>query len=415
MNNNLDNAESMNADNAPHRSAVNRNAITHTIAVMSSKGGVGTSFVTGLLASGLAAKGHRVGILDADFTGSSIPLFFGLQGAAKIGEYSFVPHQSKSGIKIISPNLLFERDDNSIVWKEALMGQVIDQLWREVEWGTLDYLLVDMPRATSEVAVAVMQSLPFTGAVIVTTPQVINTRIVVRTIQIVQKVNVHILGVVENMAFYPSPITGKREYIFGQSRVESIANSAHAPILASLPLDPLTANLCDQGNIEDAMPDHAVGMIETFLDLVSEYEKENPAAVQARRNLTNRGYFSNVVMELIRSKENVGSLENPDAQGLFLGSCGDRMQIDLRVRNGKITDAKFMANGCGATYACGSMITRMAVSKSLEEAREISSEEVITALDGLPEDHTHCAELAVMTLREAVVDAVEGHRNRPGG
>jgi len=122
--------------------------------------------------------------------------------------------------------------------------------------------------------------------------------------------------------------------------------------------------------------------------------------------------FSDTVVHLIRSRENVGTLENPDGQGLFTGSCGDRMQIDLKIIAGRILDAKFLADGCGVTYACGTMITKMAFARKLDEANQITSDELIEALDGLPDDHLHCAELAVMTLREAVIDAVEGHRNR---
>jgi nitrogen fixation NifU-like protein len=122
--------------------------------------------------------------------------------------------------------------------------------------------------------------------------------------------------------------------------------------------------------------------------------------------------FSDTVMYLIQSRQNVGTLDQPDAQGLFTGSCGDRMQIDLRIMSDRILDARFLADGCGATYACGTMITKMAATKRLTEAQKISPEELIDAVGGLPDDHLHCAELAVMTLREAIIDAVEGHRNR---
>jgi Mrp family chromosome partitioning ATPase len=213
--------------------AIAHNQINHVIGVISGKGGVGKSFITGLLASSLAQQGYQVGILDADFKGSSIPWMFGLNGPAKIGQYSFVPLQSDSGVKVISTSSLFdnENEDESIIWKESLVGEVIKQLWKEVEWGTLDYLLVDMPPATSEVAVAITQLLPFSGVIIVTMPQELSTKLVNKAVSITQKLDVPILGVVENMAYYLSPETGEKQFIFGQSGGESVASVAKAPLL----------------------------------------------------------------------------------------------------------------------------------------------------------------------------------------
>lgn len=393
------------------------NQIKQVIGVMSSKGGVGKSFVTGLLACGLAKEGYQVGILDADFTGSSIPMLFGLHGPVKVGQYSFIPLQSSLGIKIISTNLLFEDEGQSIIWKESLVGKVIEELWKEVEWGTLDYLFVDMPPATSEVAVAIMQSLPFKGVVIVTTPQVLATNIVKKAIFIAQRIGVHILGIVENMAYYRSPETGKAQYLFGQCQGESVANSANAPLLGQLPIDPKVSQFCDLGKIEDVMLGESSTLITSFLESLSVVKDipTFPSAVQNNGSLSFPqiahvgNTFSDNVIRLIQNKENMGELDHPDAQGLYLGSCGDRMQIDLRISEKKILEAKFLADGCGATMACGSMITKMVCSKTLDEAGKITAEDLLTALGGLPEDHKHCAELAVMTIREAVIDALEGH------
>lgn len=413
------------------------NQIKHVIGVMSGKGGVGKSFITGLLASSLARAGYQVGILDADFTGSSIPLMFGLRGPAKTGQYSFVPLQSDSGIKIISTNLLFDNEDQSVIWKESLVGEVIKQLWKEVEWGTLDYLLVDMPPATSEVAVAVMQLLPFIGVIIVTMPQWLSTKIVNKAVYIAQKLDVPILGVVENMAYYLSPDTGKKQFIFGQSGGESVASVAKAPLMTQIPLDPIVAKLCDSGKIEEVVLEESSELGNIFLASVSILEEKTsslqskspngdlksssiggeessegninvdlPSSSQTRQV---KQPYSDIVMHLIRSKENMGTLDHPDAQGFFLGSCGDRMQIDLRIIADRIIEAKFMADGCGVTIACGSMITKMACSKTLDQVRQITPEELLSVLGGLPLDHEHCAELAVMTLREAVIDAIEGH------
>ena len=413
------------------------NQINRIIAVMSSKGGVGKSFVTGLLASGLTREGYQVGILDADFTGSSIPMLFGLHGPVKTGQYSIMPLESHSGIKIISPNLLFDDEGQSIIWKESLAGKVVEELWKEVEWGPLDYLLVDMPPANSEIAIAIMKSLPFVGGIIVTTPQGIAAKIVSKAIYMAQNIGVQLLGVVENMAYYLSPDTGQEQLLFGQCHGESVANSANVPLLAQIPLDPMVAKLCDSGNIEDVMLNECSGFIGSFLESLSELEEKvssfipeiqntdveflgkndqnvkkqdmsKPSVSHSPQNHVVQP-FSETVIHLVRSKDNIGNLEHPDAQGNFLGKCGDRMQIDLQIISGRILEARFLADGCGATLACGSMITKMACSKTLDEASKITSDDLITALDGLPDDHSHCAELAIMTLREAVIDAIEGH------
>jgi len=426
-----------NSESENLQTAVNQNIIKNVVAVMSGKGGVGKSFVTGLLASGLAARGYKVGILDAAFTGSSIPVFFGVHGPAKTGQHSFLPFESRSRIKIISMNLLFDNEDQPVVWKETLVGNVIRELWLEVEWGELDYLLIDMPPAVSETSVAIMQLIPFTGAVIVTTPQQLSAKINNRAVHAVQGTGLPIIGIVENMSCFLNPDNGEKQSIFVQHHTETVANTAKSPILARIPFDPGISQLCDSGRIEDLNFDEYADLFDAFIKSLSAIEQKRTSERPERQNNSNElidnagqetikqnaqtspvsssqsshnaQVFSNTVIYLVRSKVNVGVLENPDAQGNFLGSCGDRMQIHLKLINDRILDAKFLADGCGATLACGTMITKMASSKTLEDAGKITSEELIEALDGLPDDHLHCAELAVMTLREAIIDAVESH------
>jgi len=426
-----------NLENKNTQTAARHNTIKHVVAVMSGKGGVGKSFVTGLLASGLAAGGHKVGILDADFTKSSIPILFGLHGSAKVGQYSFQPFESRLGIKVISTNLLFENDDQPVLWKEALIGNVINQLWLEVEWGELDYLLVDMPPAVSEASVAVLQLIPFTGAVIVSTPQWLSAKINSKAVSVVQGTGLPIIGVVENMSRYLNPAAGEKLPLFERDYTKEIANAVQSPILSRMPFDAEIARLCDFGKIEDVDFDERDGLVDAFVEAVSAAAQKRALEQMKKQNnsgasVENAGQdtveeeildssvsssqtdhsvqrFSETAIYFIRSGENVGVLENPDAQGHFLGACGDRMQIHLKLINNRIVNAKFLADGCGATQACGTMVTKMACTKTLEEAERITSEEVIEALDGLPDDHLHCAELAVMALREAVIDAVEGH------
>ena len=421
--------------NAEARNA-NQNRIKNVVAVMSGKGGVGKSLVTGILANGLAKADYKVGILDADFTGSSIPMLFGLHGPVKTGQYSFLPFESRSGIKIISTNLLFDSGDQPMIWKEALVGNVIKELWQEVEWGELDYLLIDMPTAISETAVAIIQSIPFTGAVIVSTPQQVSTKINNTAVRAVQGTGLPIIGIVENMSYFLNPVSGETQSIFAQHHTQTVANTANSLILAHIPFSPEISRVCDSGRIEDVGFDEYADLIDTFLRSLAAIEQKQ-ASEQSQNHsneLTDKGTqeihqeasphtpvssspgnhkaqaFSDTVIYLVRSKENVGVLENPDSQGYFLGSCGDRMQIHLKLINNRILDAKFLADGCGATQACGTMITKMACSKTLEEAGQITSEELLEALDGLPDDHLHCAELAVMTLCDAIVDSVEGHK-----
>jgi ATP-binding protein involved in chromosome partitioning len=416
----------------------NQNRIKNVVAVMSGKGGVGKSLVTGLLANGLVTAGYKVGILDADFTGSSIPLLFGLHGQVKTGQYSFLPFESRSGIKIISTTLLFDSGDQPMIWKEALVSNVIKELWQEVEWGELDYLLIDMPAAISETTVAILQSIPFAGAIVVSTPQQLSTKINNTAVRTVQGTGLPIIGIVENMSYFLNPASGEEQSIFAQHHTQTVANTANALILAHIPFDPEISKLCDLGRIEDVGFDEYADLIDAFLKSLAAIEQKQASERTRSQNdsneLTDKATqevhqeaspqspvssspgnhkaqaFSDTVIYLVRSKENAGVLENPDSQGYFLGSCGDRMQIHLKLINNRILDAKFLADGCGATQACGTMITKMACSKTLEDAGQITSQELIEALDGLPDDHLHCAELAVMTLRDAIVDAVEGHR-----
>lgn len=405
--------------------------IRQVIGVTSAKGGVGKSFVTGLLAIELARKGYTVGILDADFNGSSIPSLFGLKGPIRIGQYSFLPLQTPSEIKVISPDFLVEDDTKTVIWKEAFSSNVIAQIYKEVEWGSVDYMIVDLPPATSEVAVSMMQAVPFTGIVMVTQPQELCTKLVARAIRIVQEIGVTILGIVENMSYYFNPEVDEKGYLFGRTQPDSLSASAKAPVLARLPFTAENLALCDRGKIEEISLPESETLCKAFIDALAIYEKTTAACpisevgnsgvdehqglveqdeLDSSQETTHDGqYFSDIVIQLIRNKDNVGSMRRPDAQGHYLGKCGDRMQIDLQIVDRRILNAKFTAEGCGATLACGSMITKMACSKTLEEAEHIRPDDLITAVGGLPDDHLHCAELAIMTLREAVIDAIEGH------
>ena len=229
---------------------IDLNQVEHIIAVMSGKGGVGKSLIASLTAVSLKRKGFEVGILDADITGPSIPKMFGIDTHPGGSESGILPVLSKSGIEVMSINLLLPSEDDAVIWRGPLIGKTITQFWEEVLWGKLDYLIVDLPPGTADAPLTVMQSLPISGVIIVFTPQDLTAMIVRKAVSMAQKMNKHVLGVVENMAYLYVPEIDKRIEIFGKSRGEEMARAAGAPFLGQLPIDPELAKLCDEGNVE---------------------------------------------------------------------------------------------------------------------------------------------------------------------
>jgi len=226
------------------------NQIGHIIAVMSGKGGVGKSLVASLLAVGLNRQGYEVGVLDADITGPSIPKMFGITTRPGGSDTGILPVLSKSGIEIMSINLLLPHEDDAVIWRGPLIGKAIQQFWEEVVWGKLDYLLVDLPPGTADAPLTVMQTLPLSGVIIVFSPQDLAAMVVRKAIKMAQKMNVPIFGVVENMSYLLLPDTGKRIEVFGKTKGGEMAMAAGAPLLEQLPIDPELAKLCDDGKIE---------------------------------------------------------------------------------------------------------------------------------------------------------------------
>lgn len=245
------------------------NHIKRVVAVMSGKGGVGKSLVTGLLATALRREGCQVGILDADITGPSIPMLFGLHGPLEPGPVGLRPLQSKTGIKVISMNFLLDSEDRPVIWRGPLIGRAITQLWGDVMWGDLDYLLVDLPPGTSDASLTTMQSLPVNGIIMVTTPQSLASMIVRKAVHMAQAVNTPIVGVVENMAYFLCPDTGKQHFIFGPSHAREVAIAASVPLLAQLPIDPNVAALCDAGKVEDVTLAEIPGLLEAFKNIAA--------------------------------------------------------------------------------------------------------------------------------------------------
>ena len=220
------------------------------IGVVSGKGGVGKSLVSGELAVMLRRMGYRVGVLDADITGPSIPRMFGIhEKAFGDGEHIF-PAETESGIKVMSINLMLEQDDAPVIWRGPVIAGAVKQFWEDVSWGELDVMVIDMPPGTGDVPLTVFQSIPLSGVVVVSTPQDLVGMIVRKAVNMASMMHIPVLGLIENMSYALCPDCGKRIELFGKSRIAQEAASLSLPVLAQLPFDAKAAQLCDEGAIE---------------------------------------------------------------------------------------------------------------------------------------------------------------------
>ncbi len=224
--------------------------VKKVIAVVSGKGGVGKSLVTGLLATLTRRNGASAAVLDADITGPSIPKMFGVRDKAMGSEDGILPAESRTGVKMMSVNLLLENDTDPVIWRGALIAGTVKQFWTDVVWGDVDYMFVDMPPGTGDVPLTVFQSLPVDGIIIVTSPQELVGMIVEKAMNMAKMMNIPVLGIVENMSWVACPDCGKKIYPFGESRTAQIVKEHGIPLLAQLPIDPALARACDTGVIE---------------------------------------------------------------------------------------------------------------------------------------------------------------------
>ena len=222
--------------------------IKHVIGVVSGKGGVGKSLVTSMLAVTMRRRGYKTAILDADITGPSIPKSFGLSvGTVYGGENGMIPAVTKTGIEVMSVNLLMDEETKPVVWRGPVIAGTVKQFWSDVFWDEVDYMFVDMPPGTGDVPLTVFQSIPLDAVVIVTSPQELVGMIVGKAINMANMMNVNVLGLVENFSYLKCPDCGRVIHPFGNSRVEELAANYAIPVLAKLPIDPQTASLCDNG------------------------------------------------------------------------------------------------------------------------------------------------------------------------
>jgi Mrp family chromosome partitioning ATPase len=248
--------------------------VKQVVAVMSGKGGVGKSLVTVLLAASLARDGYSVGVLDADITGPSIPKMLGLTERAGVSELGIFPVTTSLGIRVMSINLLLPQEDMPVIWRGPLIGGTIKQFWKDVVWGDLDYLMVDLPPGTSDAALTVMQSIPLDGVVMVSSPQELAGMVVRKGVRMAEQMKVPVLGVVENMSYFVCPDTGKHHEIFGPSRGEELARAAGAPLLARLPLDPALARLPDSGRLEEYESEEYEILAATFAEVAAKHQPQ---------------------------------------------------------------------------------------------------------------------------------------------
>lgn len=242
--------------------------IKRIIAVLSGKGGVGKSSVTALLATELSKRKLKVGILDADITGPSIPKIFGVKSMPYVLEGKIIPPISKTGIKIMSMNLIIGNEELPVIWRGPLVSNVISQFYMDVDWGELDYLIVDLPPGTSDAQLTVMQSLPLDGVIIVTSPQELAGVIVSKAVNMSMMLGVTVIGVIENMSYVKCPNCGEEIKLFGPSKGRVFSEKINAKFLGSIPIDPELSHACDNGGIEDYNNEEVHKIIERIVDMI---------------------------------------------------------------------------------------------------------------------------------------------------
>ena len=248
------NCDSRKADKSEFLEALNpASSVKKVIGVVSGKGGVGKSLVTSMLAVSMNRKGKKTAVLDADITGPSIPMAFGIgnEGVATSPDGKLMlPAKSMEGVEVMSANLLLDKDTDPVIWRGPVIAGAVKQFWSETLWQDVDYMFVDMPPGTGDVPLTVFQSLPVDGIIIVTSPQELVGMIVAKAVNMAKKMDIPIVGVVENMSYLECPDCGKRISVFGESHIEETAKEYGIPVLAQIPIDPQIANSVDQGVVE---------------------------------------------------------------------------------------------------------------------------------------------------------------------
>lgn len=268
------------------------NSIKKVIGVVSGKGGVGKSLVTSTLAVMMRRKGYKVGILDADITGPSIPKMFGITKKAEGCEFGIYPQKTHNDISVMSINLLLEKDDSPVIWRGPIIAGTVKQFWTDVIWGNIDYLFLDMPPGTGDVPLTVFQSIPLDGIVIVTSPQDLVSLIVKKAYHMAEAMNIPVLGIVENMSYLKCPDCGKEIKLFGESKIDTVAGNLGIKVLGKMPIDPAVAELCDNGEIEKVNIEYLTDAVQYIESLTSNREERNSMKIAIATEGTNvSGHF----------------------------------------------------------------------------------------------------------------------------
>lgn len=244
--------------------------IKKVIGVVSGKGGVGKSLITALLSVSMNRSGYGSAVLDADITGPSIPKMFGIKEKATASDLGLFPVKSKTGIEIMSLNVLLENDTDPVIWRGPILSGTVKQFWTDVIWGDVDFMFIDMPPGTGDVALTVFQSIPVNGLIIVTSPQEMVSMIVSKAVKMAKMMNIPILGLIENMGYVECADCGKKIKLFGESHIEDIAKEYGIDVLTTLPVDPKLALACDKGMIELFEGDWLNGTVERLEELLVE-------------------------------------------------------------------------------------------------------------------------------------------------
>lgn len=322
-------------------------SVKRVIGVVSGKGGVGKSFVTSYLSVLMNRRGYKTAVLDADVTGPSIPKAFGIHGKAGANELGILPEQTKTGIELMSVNLLLEEEETPVIWRGPVIAGTVKQFWSQVLWGEVDYMFVDMPPGTGDVPLTVFQSLPLDGIIIVTSPQELVSMIVSKAINMAKAMDVPVLGLVENYSYITCSHCGEQLPVFGKSHIDEISAKFGVPVLAKLPLDSKIAEATDAGTVED--------LDGSFLDAAADLlEEKFPAAkgragkgnckiaVAADENRNVYGHFGTASRFVVYTIEN-GALTGKEE----LQSAGDGHEGAVR----RLTEAGISVVICGGIGA----------------------------------------------------------------
>jgi Mrp family chromosome partitioning ATPase/NifU-like protein involved in Fe-S cluster formation len=369
---------------------------TYRIVVFSGKGGVGKTTIAVNLAYSLSRRGLSVGLLDADITGPNVPQMTGIDEPPRHEGKRLVPHE-REGVKVVSLASLLPADA-PVIWRGPLRSKALEQLLDETEWGELDVLVTDLPPGTGDEVLTMAQKASPQLAIVVTTPQEVALLDARRAVNFARKLEIPTIGLVENMSGLVCPHCGEAIDLFGWGSGVGEALERGVLFLGAVPLDPAARRAGDEGTpivVRDPTSPVSVSVVGIANRVEQALGMTTPAGAAPQP-------YSATVIEQARNPQNLGTLSKPDARGIVHGWCGDTMEIQLRLTDGRIDEARFVTDGCGPTIACGSMITSMTTGCSLEEAGRITPEQLIDRLGGLPPESAHCAQLAVNTLRKAI-------------